>query len=159
MHRHLCITGLLRVYVVRFPLLWWNTMTNNSSLGRKGFVWVTLPGHSPWLKKVRAKTCCQELMQRTGRSAAYWRAQPAFPQNPAQGGTSTVSWTPPSHQSLRKCSTHSSTAWSHGSNFSIEAPSSQDYSLGQVDIELTNQHNIHTMNTRQIIALLQSLSL
>lgn len=51
---------------------------SQSSLGRKGLILLTLPHHSPSLKKVRAGTYRQEAMQRPWSSATYWLAPGGF---------------------------------------------------------------------------------
>jgi len=45
-----------------------------SKLGKKGFIWFTLPCCSPPLKEVRDGTWRQEPMPRPWRGAAYWLA-------------------------------------------------------------------------------------
>jgi len=47
---------------------------DQSNLGRKEFIWLTLPYHQSPLKGLRTGTSRQELMQRPWRNAAYWLA-------------------------------------------------------------------------------------
>jgi hypothetical protein len=123
-----------------------------SKLGRKGFIWLTVPYHCSASKEVRAGT-------QQGRSwcrghaggAAYWRDSHSLihcslmePRTISPGmAPPTVDWALPNQSVIKKMSRRlASSLIFHRSIFSVENLSSDDSNLCQTDTKLTKTHLI-----------------